>query len=222
MLELDQLYNMDCMDGMREFPDKFFDLAIVDPPYGIGKTWKKNRRGIHYKNVGYNNSQIPDREYFCELKRVSVNQIIWGYNYFTEFLGPSGSLIFWDKHTVQNFYSGGELAYTSFSHPLKVYRHIWDGAKKGGETGIVTIHPHQKPIALYQWLLKTYAKPGDKILDTHTGSASSLVACHNAGFEYIGFELSEEYYNSALWRLYNAKLQCDLFNNKGLIGCQNK
>jgi site-specific DNA-methyltransferase (adenine-specific) len=203
-------YNMDCMDGMAQFPDKFFELAIVDPPYGLDRmskgTAENNRTGFAH---GIWNDEKPTPEYFAELFRVSQRQVIWGANNFR--LPESEYFVVWDKmQTVDNFASA-EYAWTNCKTPAKVFRYsihnlMQDRAKEFGK-----IHPTQKPIALYKWLLSNYAKPGDKILDTHVGSASSLIACHQMGFEYWGFELDADYYNAATERLNKAKAQVDIF-----------
>jgi site-specific DNA-methyltransferase (adenine-specific) len=201
------------MEGMKLFPDKYFELAMVDPPYGIGidgqkesinKNPKHNRKCHIPKNW---DSEIPPAEYFRELERVSVNQIIWGGNYFIEHLhkGTKGWIV-WDKGQHGLTMSDCELAYSSFNCPTRVkvlnrVELLKDGA----------IHPTQKPIRLYSWILKNYAKPGDKILDTHVGSASSLIACYNYGFDYIGFEIDKEYYDKATERLEAAKNQISMF-----------
>ena len=201
-------WNRDCMDGMREFPDKFFDLAIVDPPYGIN--WMKQ---VEKPNTGKNwkkweskkwDEKIPNKEYFRELFRVSENQIIWGGNYFD--LPPTPCLVIWDK--MQEF-SGAtfETAWTSFSSPSKAFRM----SRIEAYVGTDKIHPTQKPIELYTWLLQNYAHRGDKILDTHVGSASSLIACHRMGFEYWGFELDQDYYKAASERLEKEKAMQPLF-----------
>ncbi len=208
MLELNRLYNMDCMEGMKQFPDKYFELAIVDPPYGIGM----DGGNVGYK--GFNNFEkknwdksTPTEEYFEELKRVSINQIIWGGNYFN--LPPSRCFLVWDKGSgfKNRTYAEAELAWTSFDANVRIYQH--DPLAKGDYRG--KIHPTQKPVALYKWLLMNYAKQGDKILDTHVGSASSLIACHNYGFDYIGFEIDKEYYEKAKERLEAIKAQLTLF-----------
>ena len=195
-LSMIEYYNDDCMIGMARYPDKYFDLAIVDPPYGIGVDKmtmfdgaKKQERHKEYKD------KAPNPEYFTELLRISRNQIIWGGNYFTDKLPPSRCYLSWDK--IQEF-SGSdfELAWTSFDKPSKAFRMCRAQAYGNG-----TIHPTQKPVALYKWLLKNYAKPGDKILDTHVGSASSLIACHDMGFDAVGFELDADYYKSSKQRL---------------------
>ena len=198
MLELNHFYNMDCMDGMREFPDKYFDPAIVDPPYGIGMDGGNvGYKGFNtFKKKGWDHS-IPPQSYFDELRRVSQNQIIWGGNYFP--LPPSRCFLIWDKGAgfKGRSYAEAEIAWTSFDANIRIYTH--DPLCSGDYRG--KIHPTQKPIALYEWLLKNYAKPGDTILDTHVGSASSLIACYEMGFDYIGFEIDKEYFDAASERL---------------------
>ena len=218
MLQMNQLYNMDCMEGMKQFPDKYFELAIVDPPYGIGidgqkesinKNPKHNRK--HHESKSWDNA-IPSKEYFRELERVSVNQIIWGGNYFVEHLqkGTKGWII-WDKGQHGLTMSDAELAYSSFNRPTRVTIINRVELLKDG-----TIHPTQKPIKLYKWLLINYANQGDKILDTHVGSASSLIACYNLGFDYIGFEIDEDYYKGARERLDIVMAQVDMFDSLGV------
>lgn len=207
-------YNMDCMDGMKQFPDKFFDLAIVDPPYGLGidgqkesisKNPKHNRKQHIRKSW---DSSIPDKDYFYELFRVSKNQIIWGANYFVKYLntGTKGWIV-WDKGQHGLTMSDCELAFSSFNCPTRVK--IINRVELLNEG---TIHPTQKPIKLYEWLLNNYAKPGDKILDTHVGSASSLIACHKLGFEYVGFELDTDYFKAASDRLAAVEAQSSIFD----------
>ena len=200
-------YNMDCMDGMAQFPDKFFELAIVDPPYGIGAArdsfghWQRSR--MTKKDW---DSRTPHSSYFDELFRVSANQIVCGGNYFA--LPPSRNFVVWDKGN--GFYGRDfaecELLWTSFDRNAKIYKR--DPLACGDYAN--RIHPTQKPIALYKWLLSNYAKPGDKILDTHVGSASSLIACHQMGFEYWGFELDADYYMAATERLNKVKAQVSI------------
>ena len=215
-MELKGFYNMDCMEGMKEIPDKYFDLAIVDPPYGIGAGSKKfiNRNTANeraekfYKDNDWDKTR-PPKEYFEELFRVSKNQIIWGGNYFVDLLRPARCFIVWDKMTGDNSYADCELALTSIDGNAKLFKKLWLGAHAQDADG--RFHPTQKPIALYHWLLNNYAKEGDKILDTHVGSASSLIACHDMGFEYLGFELDEDYYNMATERLEAHESQLTLF-----------
>jgi len=201
---LNEFIHGDCMEYMREMPDNAFELAITDPPYGIG---------MDGGNVGYRgfndfkkkdwDKQPPPKEYFKELMRVSVNQIVFGGNYFE--LPPTRCFLVWDKGEgfYNRTYAEGELAWTSFNKNVKIFK--YDPLAKGDYRG--KIHPTQKPVAPYKWLLKNYAKKGDKILDTHVGSASSLIACHQMGFEYLGFEIDEEYYNKAKQRLDEVKAQ---------------
>ena len=199
MLELNRLYHMDCMDGMKQIPDKYFELAICDPPYGIGISNNPVRQMHKRKNWDEN---VPKSEYFTELFRVSINQIIWGGNYYE--LPATQNYIVWDKVQPQDFsLAMCEFAWCSIQRPAKIFR-LSVLSEKG------KIHPTQKPVALYKWLLKNYAKPGDKILDTHVGSASSLMACYDMGFEYIGFELDEDYFNAATKRLNDFKAQIKL------------
>jgi site-specific DNA-methyltransferase (adenine-specific) len=204
-LELNKLYNMDCMEGMKQFPDKYFELAIVDPPYGIGRFGDRV-----CKNAKINTWDIkPSKEYFAELFRVSQNQIIWGANNFE--LPSTEYFVIWDKYqTVDNFASA-EYAWTNIKMPAKVFRYAIHKEMAERKEGGGKIHPTQKPVKLYEWLLTNYAKPNDKILDTHVGSASSLIACHRSGFQYIGFEIDEDYFKAATERLDAEKAQMSLF-----------
>jgi site-specific DNA-methyltransferase (adenine-specific) len=206
MLELNQLYNMDCMEGMAQFPDKYFELAIVDPPYGIGAGKEKPHNGWKDYGIKQWDNESPNNKYFQELFRVSQNQILWGANYMTDNLKPSQGWIFWDKGQRDFSLADGELAWTSFNRALRVF--TFSRAKLNIERGI---HPTQKPVALYKWLLANYAKPCDKILDTHVGSASSLIACHDYGYQYIGFELDKDYFEAAQKRLARHKAQPTIF-----------
>ena len=218
-MKLKGFYNMDCMEAMKEIPDNYFELAIVDPPYGIGESkkkrentksnkWNNPKKKIH--NIKEWDLQTPKQEYFDELFRVSKEQIIWGGNYFIDKIKtPSMGWVFWDKLNGNSDFSDGELAYTSFDRGLRKFEWLWNGFQK--QRPEQRIHPTQKPVALYKWLLKNYAKEGDKILDTHVGSASSLIACYDMGFEYLGFELDEDYYNEACKRLEKHKSQLNMF-----------
>ena len=213
--------NLDCMEGMKRYKDKHFDLAIVDPPYGIGVDGINpipNKSGDMNHNFDHSkmwDEYIPDESYFRELQRVSQKQIIWGGNYFLDYLGFCKAPIIWDKLNGDNMYADGEMAWTSKDLPrnLKIFRHQWCGAFKASERGAVKIHPTQKPIALYKWLLHNYAKKGDLILDTHVGSASSLIACYDMGFDAVGFELDEDYYRTSKERLDRAMNQLGLFGD---------
>lgn len=208
-----EAYNMDCMEAMAQMKDNEFDLAIVDPPFGIGETWKKNRRGQKEFKGSYRNDKIPAGEYFHELFRVSKAWIIWGANYFTG-VWPNRNVIAWDKLGT---YEGDrkseiEIAVTNLTHrPSSIYRHQWNGGRKGPETGIKIIHPHQKPILLYKWLLKNYAKEGDKILDTHLGSGSSRIAAYDMGFDFVGYEIDKDYFEAQELRFKNHIAQKKLF-----------
>ena len=198
---------MDCMEAMKHFPDKYFELAIVDPPYGISINHnmgrRKGDRRSNYKKVTWDN-EPPTAEYFSELFRVSKNQIIWGANYFQ--LPPSKCFIVWKKPQISEdvSFSMCEYAWASFDSTAKVIELYGQEADR--------IHPTQKPVKLYEWLLTRYAIKGDKILDTHVGSASSLIACHNLGFDYVGFELDKDYYSMANKRLNAAKAQASIFD----------
>jgi site-specific DNA-methyltransferase (adenine-specific) len=203
---------MDCMEYMKDIPDKFFDLAVVDPPYGIGESGGDKKRNRNYKRIVKHvkkewDVSIPPKEYFDELFRVSQNQIIWGANYMVEHLYPSMGWIYWDKRIGGDF-SDGELAWTSFNKALRSFSYSHVGDTKGGHT---RIHPTQKPVPLYTWLLMNYAKEGDKILDTHLGSGSSRIAAYNLGFDFTGTELDEEYFNDSVKRFNRHKSQLTLF-----------
>lgn len=205
---------MDCMDGVKQFPDKYFELAIVDPPYGIGAnkmTLGNGKRKIYRGAEDWDNKP-PEQEYFSELLRVSKNQIIWGANHFISKIPYDSSCwIFWDKGTGENDFADGELAWTSFNTTVRKFFKSWVGANAKERNEPDRIHPTQKPIALYKWLLKNYAKEGDKILDTHVGSASSLIACYQMNFDYIGFELDKEYFEKAQKRIADEMAQISLF-----------
>lgn len=203
----------DCMKYMATLPDASFDLAIVDPPYGIGADWKKRNKGAVFERTTYLNDSIPTPEYFAELKRVSRNQIIWGYNYYTDILGSTNYLIIWDKKSAGNkafHYSKCEIAYTTIHIPCNIVHLEWDGYRMGGERLQKKIHPHQKPIALYEWLLQNYAKPGDRIFDSHLGSGSSRIAAHKLGFDFIGCEIDPTYYEKQERRFINYVSQLKL------------
>jgi len=206
MTEKIKITNEDNMALMARYPDKYFDLAIVDPPYGIGrdggetgKNWKQ------YEKKEWD-SERPNKHYFSELFRVSKNQIVWGGNYFTEFLPASMGWIVWDKGQKLTM-SDGELAYTSFEKALRIVEFNRCYINENG--GL--LHPTQKPVRLYKWLLDKYAKEGDKILDTHLGSMSIAIACHDYGFELTGCELDKEYYDKGIERVRNHISQQKLF-----------
>ena len=225
--------NEDNMELMARYPDNYFDLAIVDPPYGIGASKQnvssskmKGRKNSVIKRSNLKSkewdNEIPNKEYFDELFRVSKNQIIWGGNYFP--LPLINSWIVWNKLQVLETRSDGEMAWTSFKKPLKIVPLLQDGFKRGQNVGYnqpviynepfsgkQTIHPTQKPIALYKWLLDKYANPGDKILDTHLGSGSIAIACHDYKFDLTACELDKEYFDKAMQRINNHTAQQKLF-----------
>ena len=206
-----QITNEDNMQLMARYEDNYFDLAIVDPPYGIDVTKMTLGNGKNKINRGATDwdSNIPDADYFNELYRVSKNQVVWGANYMTTFLRPSMGWIFWDKGTGSNDFSDGELAYTSFNRALRKYKVSWVGAN--ANNGTPRIHPTEKPIQLYEWLLMNYAKENDKILDTHLGSGSIALACHNLNFDLTACELDKDYYNAAMKRLKQHQQQLTMF-----------
>ena len=207
------LRNIDCMELMKEFKDKHFDLAIVDPPYGISISQDLAIRGQTYKKNGYRawgykewDSSIPSAEYYKELIRVSKNQIVWGGNYFTAHLPPSRCWLIWDKGQRDFSFADAELAWTSFESSVRVF-----GYARGKLLAQGKIHPTEKPIDLYRWILKNYAKEGDKILDTHLGSGSIAIACDMEKFELTGSEIDKEYYDNLIKRLDERTAQTSLF-----------
>tara|TARA_R110000782_G_scaffold172672_4_gene264291 strand:+ start:1942 stop:2601 length:660 start_codon:yes stop_codon:yes gene_type:complete len=198
----------DCMDLMRDTPDDYYDLALVDPPYGIdwmshvknpnnGKDWSQ------WEYKGWDKT-APTADYFSELKRVSINQVIWGANYMADALLPTPCWLIWDK--MQEF-SGAtfEMAWTSFTSPAKAFRMC----RAQAYTNQQKIHPTQKPVALYKWLLSNYAKPGQRILDSHMGSGSIAIACHYFGAHLTATEIDEDYYQAAVERIENETAQGD-------------
>lgn len=207
-IQISFVENEDCMIGMKRYPDKFFELAIVDPPYGIGMGGSLNVNSkVKFKDKDWDRKS-PDFEYFHELRRVSKNQIVWGANYFPElWTAPCKEYIFWNKLNHHDNRSDGEMAWTSFAGLCQYFEYMWDGNRygtKGNIEGVgkptIRIHPTEKPIALYKWLLKNYAKPGDKILDTHMGSQSSRIAAFDMGFDYTGFEIDPDYFEAGCKR----------------------
>ena len=213
------LLHIDCMEYMKTCKDNEFDLAIVDPPYGIGESGKTNAsRGKlavaqDYKPFHGDDLKPADPEYFIELQRVSRNQIIWGANHFMQNIGLGSSCwIVWDKMTGNSDFADCELAYTSFKTAVRKFQFQWSGMLQGDMKNKENrIHPTQKPVKLYEWLLKNYAKEGDKILDTHLGSGSSAIAAHYGGFEFTGCELDEDYYLAACKRYMDETAQKALF-----------
>ena len=226
--KLNAFYNMDCMEALRNIEDKYFDLAIVDPPYFSGPE-RREFFGRSVSPIGvqrlYRKSEkwdVPGQEYFDELFRVSKNQIIWGCNYFNYQFGPGR--IVWDKCNGTSTFSDAEIAYCSMHDSVRLYRYMWNGMLQGksmlqgdvqqGNKALneKRIHPTQKPVNLYKWLLTKYAKLGDKILDTHVGSGSSLIACCDLGYEYLGFEIDEDYFKAAAKRIeeFNAQTRIQI------------
>ena len=201
-LNMIETYNIDCMEYMKGLEDNAFELAIVDPPYGIGISSNPVRQQHDKKE--WDNS-IPNELYFTELKRVSANQIIWGGNYFLDYLGKTQGFLIWDKVQPHDFsLAMCEMAWSSFQKPAKIWKR-----SVLAEQG--KIHPTQKPVKLYEWLLTNYAKEGDKILDTHLGSGSSAIAAHYGGFDFVGCELDEDYFNAAKARFDHETAQVALF-----------
>ena len=206
------IYNQDCMEAMKEMSDNQFDLAIVDPPYGISidKQFNANKgkQGFkQYRDTDWD-SNTPKQEYFNELFRVSTNQIIWGGNYFIDKIKkPTQCFLIWNKVQRDFTMSDAEIAWTSFDKTIRCFDLSRGGAmgcnnKNGGK-----LHPTQKPVKLYEWLLMNYAKEGDTILDTHLGSGSIAIACHNLGFELTAYEIDKEYFEAAKKRIEQHKQQ---------------
>jgi site-specific DNA-methyltransferase (adenine-specific) len=205
------IYNQDCLEAMKEMKDNQFDLAIVDPPYGIGASEMTMGSGKNkkYKKGKKWDNETPTQKYFNEIQRVSKNQIIWGGNYFADKLKPTKCYIFWDKGINGDCdFADGELAWCSFDKVLRKAPIRYKGFL-GADN--IRIHPTQKPVKLYEWLLIKYAKEGDTILDTHLGSGSIAIACHNLGFELTGYEIDKEYFEAAKKRIEQHKQQTRLF-----------
>lgn len=218
--KLNKIYNEDCLNAMKKMPNGYFELAIIDPPYGIGasngtrvinknKTWKNAKDNNNVIKGNWDNS-IPSKEYFKELFRISKNQIIWGGNYFE--LPQNNNWIIWDKKITNHTFSPFEMAWSS-QGKCKIFRWMLEGYKSENPLEMQKrFHPTQKPIALYEWLLKNYAKKGDKILDTHLGSGSSIIACKKLGFEYMAFELDKDYYDATIKRIQKFDKQINFFS----------
>ncbi len=229
-----EMFNEDCMSLMKRYPDKYFELAIIDCPYGLKmdgasnntrgtktslkRVSKKNPTGKGIPATKFESKNwdraVPDVEYFKELQRVSKNQIIFGANHFIENIPDANSpcWIVWDKNNGGSDFADCELAYTSFKSAVRKFTFTWAGMLQGDMSNKqLRIHPTEKPIKLYEYLLTNYAKEGDKILDTHGGSFSSAIACHNLGFEYVGVELDKDYFDAAVLRFEEHKKQIRLF-----------
>ena len=221
------LYNIDCMEFLKGVPDRYYDLAIVDPPYGIGQDGSKNHtRGKggyskkqvaaakDYKPFAGNDKKPMPKSFFAELKRVSKNQIIWGANHFIQNITAANSSCWavWNKKNGANGFADCELAYTSFKSAVRMFEFKWHGLfQEDMKNKELRIHPTQKPVALYKWLLNKYAKQGDKILDTHLGSGSIAIACHDLGFDLDGCELDPDYYAAMLKRFNQHTAQIKMF-----------
>ena len=209
------------MEYMATVPDKYFDLAIVDPPYGIGIVQQMEKtvaskssmmKGSNGITGGHWDDAIPKKEYFDELKRITKNQIIWGGNYFLDYLGATRCFCIWDKMNGTNPMADAELAWKSMGGTTRMFRmHHFSAGYESKQ------HPTQKPQSLYRWLVKNYAKQGDRILDTHVGSASSLVVYEEMGFEYVGYELDPDYYRDSCKRLEAYRAQPKLFTGKEIF-----
>ena len=208
-----EVYLEDCVTALKRYPDNHFNLAIVDPPYGnidaIGliDNKKKGKQATKRTNYKLFKNIAPDDEYYCELARVSKNQIIWGGN----FLGLCGGVIVWQKNGTA--FGEAEVAICSTHKSVKVFEYTWNGMiQQNMKDKEIRIHPTQKPVALYEWILHNYAKEGDLILDTHLGSGSSRIAAYKGGFNFVGFEIDSDYFNAQEKRFNEFKSQLRLFN----------
>jgi site-specific DNA-methyltransferase (adenine-specific) len=211
---MNEAYLMDCMEYMKTLPDKAFELAICDPPYSINRfKHGETSRLRKYGQLDTANNMRPTPEWFKELQRVSVNQIVFGYNHLCDILPPTSEFVFWFKHQPVDTYADGELAYTSFSKTAKCFDYPFFGTC--GSDADQRIHPTQKPVALYEWLLTHYAKQGDKILDTHLGSGSSRIAAYNLGFDFVGCEIDKDYFDAQEKRFAAHAAQTSLFEGEG-------
>ena len=216
---ISEVYNMDCIAGMKEYPDNYFDLAIVDVPYGIGEDGSKNHtRSVIAKSKNYkafygNDLQPPNLDYWEELFRVSKNQIVWGANHFISKLPyDSPCWIVWNKDNGATDFADCELAWTSFKTAVRKFDFKWQGMlQQDMKNKEQRIHPTQKPIKLYEWILMNYAKEGDKILDTHLGSGSSRIAAYRNGFDFVGFEIDKDYFEAQEKRFKTELMQPRLF-----------
>ena len=214
-----EVFNTDCLEYMRTLPDKAFQLAIADPPYGIGAT-KMNLGNGHrkvYRGANDWDNTAPDIEWFNELRRVSENQIIWGANHFVETFHINASCwIVWDKGTGDNSFADCELAWTSLTCPVRKFFKSWVEGNAKERYDADRIHPTQKPVALYAWLLNKFAKPGDRIFDPMMGSQSSRIAAYKMGFDYVGCELDKEYFDKGCER-FNRECKGEIVTRDGHI-----
>lgn len=225
------VYNMDCIEAMRQMPDKCFDLAVCDPPYFSGPErrgyygCKVSKIGVHRDYPISSQWRIPGPEYFKELQRISKHYVIWGCNYF-DFLFQPGRIV-WDKCNANSSYSDCEIAATDCHDSVRIFRYMWSGMMQGKSVAEghimqgdkrkneVRIHPTQKPVALYSWIFSKYAKKGYKILDTHLGSGSSRIAAYDAGLDFVGFEIDKEYFKMQEERFAEYTAQCSLLTENG-------
>ena len=206
------VFNEDCIAVMKRYPDKFFNLAIVDPPYGnidaigLADNKKKGKQATKRTNYKLFENIAPNDEYYIELERVSKNQIVWGGN----FLGLCGGVIVWQKNGTA--FGEAEVAICSTHKSVRVFEYTWNGMlQQNMKDKEIRIHPTQKPVALYEWILKNYAKEGDVILDTHLGSGSSRIACHKAGMVFVGCEIDKDYFDKQEARFKNFIAQMTLW-----------
>lgn len=218
---ISKVYNLNCLELMPLIPDLFFDLAIVDPPYGIGEDGRNNAsrskicKAKDYSSNSRYDNEIPPKEYFDELFRISKNQIIWGGNYFIEHLYNTSCFIVWDKDNGGNDFADCELAWTSFDTSVRKFKYRWNGMlQENMGNKEIRIHPNQKPKDLYIWLLQKYAKEGNKILDTHLGSGNSRIACYDLDFDFYGFEIDEHYFNESKKRFQQYLNSKQLFSKE--------
>lgn len=219
-LEINKIYNMDCLDGMRLMKEQGIkaDWCITDPPYGIGADGSSNWGGpVLAKATQYTakqwDKQRIEKPYFDIMREVSKEQIIFGGNYYTDYLPPSSCWIVWDKVNGANYFADCELAWSSYKGAVRLFRYMWHGMLQGNaKKREKRVHPTQKPLPLLEWLLNKYTKEGDLILDPFMGSGTTAVACHKLKRRYIGFELDEEYFNLANERLDAVKAQISIFD----------
>ena len=212
-MPISEVYNMDCMEYMKGIPDKFFDLAVVDPPYGIDAAFTPCSRISKYGQTITANDNKPSKEYFDELFRVSNNQIIFGYNHLSDMLPKCKEFIFWYKHQPVVSYADGELAWTSFQKSAKCFDFPYFGNINAEKN---RMHPMQKPIKLYSWIFKNYAKSGDKILDTHLGSGSSRIAAYKMGFDFYATEIDKDYFEAQEER-FRYECHGEIKTSKGIL-----
>lgn len=220
-------FNMDCMEAMRSMPDQCFDLAVVDPPYGIGESGRKNKsrtnlaKATDYSPFFGEDKEPPPVEFFTQLARVSKKQIIFGANHFISRLPPPADTpcwIVWDKQNGGSDFADFEMAWTSFNRAARIFRFRWAGMLQGNmKNKEPRIHPTQKPVALYAWIFQHYAKPGDRILDTHLGSGSSRIAAWDAGLDFTGYEIDREYFDAQEKRFQQHTAQLTMFGGGGYL-----